>query len=116
MLFFLQIAASSGSISREASLIEVSPTQNFSKPPPVPAWPTVTSTSGFDPLNCSATAWVSGPTVLEPSTRIEPERPLTSEPPPLALLSSSLEPPHAATPTARTPQQEAARIDLRRIT
>jgi hypothetical protein len=114
-LFFLQIAASSGSISREASLIAVSPTQNFSKPPPVPAWPTVTSTSGFDAANCSATAWVSGPTVLEPSTRIEPESPLGPEPL-LALLSSSLEPPHAATPTARTPQQEAASIDLRRIT
>src|SRR4051812_4196743 len=113
--FFLQIAASSGSISREASLIAVSPTQNFSNPPPVPAWPTLTSTSEFDSLNFSATAWVSGPTVLEPSTRIEPDRAPALDPP-LAVAPSSLEPPHAATPMAIAPQQEKASIDLRVIT
>src|SRR5215217_8657076 len=114
MLCFLQIAASSGSIGREASLMSVSPTQNFSNPPPVPAWPTLISTSGFSPLNCSATAWVSGPTVLDPLILIEPERPLA--PPPLLAVLSSSELPHPATPRAITPQQEMASIDLRGIT
>src|SRR4051794_32063641 len=50
---FLQAATSSGSISRDASLMSVSPAQNFSKPPPVPDWPTVTSTPGFCVLNSS---------------------------------------------------------------
>src|SRR5215204_2300174 len=93
--------------------MSVSPTQNFSNPPPVPAWPTLISTSGFSPLNCSATAWVSGPTVLDPLILIEPERSLA--PPLLAVLSSS-ELPHPATPRAITPQQEMASIDLRGIT
>src|SRR5215217_2917533 len=95
--------------------MSVSPTQNFSNPPPVPAWPTLISTSGFSPLNCSATAWVSGPTVLDPLILIEPERPLA---PPLLLLAvlSSSELPHPATPRAITPQQEMASIDLRGIT
>ena len=51
--------------------MSVSPAQNFSKPPPVPEVPTVTLTSGFSAWNCSATASVSGATVLEPSMRID---------------------------------------------
>src|SRR5215211_1832625 len=94
--------------------MSVSPTQNFSNPPPVPACPTLISTSGLSPLNCSATAWVSGPTVLEPLMLIEPERPVALEPP-LAVVSSS-ELPHPATPMAITPQQEMASSDLRGIT
>ena len=75
--------------------MSVSPAQNFSKPPPVPAVPTVTLTPGFSAWNSSAIASVSGATVLEPSMRIVPER---SPPPPLppVVLSSLL--PHAATP------------------
>src|SRR5215207_7161962 len=75
--------------------MSVSPAQNFSKPPPVPEVPTVTLTSGFSALNCSAIASDSGPTVLEPSTRISPDR-LPPLPP-----SSSSSPPQAATPKAR---------------
>src|SRR5215204_3278935 len=64
MPFFSQASTSSGSIAREASEIEVSPAQNFSKPPPVPDVPTVTLTPGLADSNCSATASVSGATVL----------------------------------------------------
>ena len=46
---FLQIAASSSLIGREASEMSVSPAQNFSKPPPVPEMPTVTLTLGCSP-------------------------------------------------------------------
>ena len=60
--------------------MSVSPAQNFSKPPPVPDVPTVIFTSGFSPWNCSAAAWANGPTVLEPSIVMVPER---SPPPPL---------------------------------
>ena len=63
--------------------MSVSPAQNFSKPPPVPEVPTVTRTPGFSLWNSSATASVSGATVLEPSMRIVPER---SPPPPLPLV------------------------------
>ena len=81
---FLQASSSSGSIGRDASEMSVSPAQNFSKPPPVPEMPTVILTSGFSSRNSSAAASVSGPTVLEPSTLIEPERfelpPLLSSP------------------------------------
>ena len=48
--------------------MSISPAQNFSKPPPVPDSPTVILTSGFSCWNCSAAAWASGKTVLEPST------------------------------------------------
>src|SRR5215213_10572712 len=99
-----QAFSSSGSIGREASEISVSPAQNFSKPPPVPEVPTVTLASGFSALNSSAIASVSGPTVLDPSTRMSPER-LPEEVPSPSPLSSLL--PQAATPIARTP--EAAR-------
>src|SRR5215207_8316917 len=101
MPFCWQTLASSSSIGRDASEIWVSPAQNFSKPPPVPEVPTVTLTSGFSALNSSAIASVSGPTVLEPSTLIEPERPPGLSPPPPPSSSSS---PHAATPSARTPE------------
>ena len=55
-------------------MMSVSPAQNFSKPPPVPEMPTVILTSGFSSRNSSAAASVSGPTVLEPSIVIVPER------------------------------------------
>ena len=61
-------ARSDSLIGREASEMWVSPRQNFLKPPPVPEMPTVTRTSR--PLafwNSSATASVTGNTVLEPS-------------------------------------------------
>ena len=45
---------------REAVEMSVSPAQNFSKPPPVPDWPTVMRTSGFSSLNSSAAAWANG--------------------------------------------------------
>ena len=54
--------------------MSVSPAQNFSKPPPVPAVPTVIFTSGFSAWNASWAAWAKGATVLEPSIAIEPER------------------------------------------
>ena len=61
--------------------MSVSPAQNFSKPPPVPEVPTVIFTSGFSAWNSSAAAWANGPTVLEPSMRMSPER--SPPPPPL---------------------------------
>src|SRR5215218_10835627 len=104
MPFAWHAFVSSSSIGREASEMSVSPAQNFSNPPPVPEVPTVTLTSGFSALNSSAIASVSGPTVLEPSTRMSPDKLSGVLPEPPLSLSSS---PHAATPTARTP--EAAR-------
>src|SRR5215210_2866769 len=112
----LQAASSSDSIVRDASLMSVSPAQNFSNPPPVPAWPTEIWTSGFSSLNCSATASVSGPTVLEPSIRIDPERLLLPPPPELEppdpLSSSS---PHAVPPSASASAatSTAQRFELR---
>ena len=53
--------------------MSVSPAQNFSKPPPVPAVPTVIFTSGFSAWNASWAAWAKGATVLEPSMAMEPE-------------------------------------------
>ncbi len=64
-----------GRIGRDASLMSVSPWQNFSKPPPVPDVPTVTRTSGFSSWKSSAAASLSGATVLEPSILIVPLRP-----------------------------------------
>jgi hypothetical protein len=71
---FWQALTSSGSIGRDASEMSVSPAQNFSNPPPVPEMPTVILTSGFSSRNSSAAASVSGPTVLDPSTLMEPDR------------------------------------------
>ena len=61
--------------------MSVSPAQNFSNPPLVPAAPTVMLTSGFSSLNSSAAASANGCTVDEPSMVIEPERPLAVSPP-----------------------------------
>ena len=62
-----QSSISAAKIGRDALDISVSPRQNFLNPPPVPDTPTVT----FKPLlafwNSSATASVTGYTVLEPS-------------------------------------------------
>ena len=54
--------------------MSVSPAQNFSKPPPVPDWPTVIFTSGFSSLKSSAAAWANGKTVEEPSMAMLPFR------------------------------------------
>ncbi len=87
--------------------MSISPTQNFSKPPEVPASPTLILTFGLSSLNSSAAAWANGNTVLDPSTLMVPDRSLL--PPP----SSS--PPHAAIPMASRPQAEMASMDLREI-
>jgi hypothetical protein len=47
-------------IGRDAFETSVSPAQNFSKPPPVPDWPTEILTSGFSSLKSSAAAWAKG--------------------------------------------------------
>jgi hypothetical protein len=100
----LQIGTSSASsIGREASEMSVSPTQNFSKPPPVPEVPTVTWTSGFSCWKSSAAASLNGATVLEPSIRIAPERPEGVSPPLLAVAS----PPLSSSPQAATPKASA---------
>ena len=82
----LASAASLVLIGREASLISVSPAQNFLKPPPVPANATGTWTPGLASWNSSATAWVIGKTVLEPSIVTVPDRAA-----PLAALDGALE-------------------------
>ena len=64
---FLQASISVALIGREASLMSVSPRQNFWKPPPVPEMPTVTRTSWLAFWNSSATASLIGKTVLDPS-------------------------------------------------
>ena len=68
-----QASRSESLMGREASLIWVSPRQNFSKPPPVPEKATFTRTSETYP-NSSAIASAMGNTVEEPSMRISPER------------------------------------------
>src|SRR5687767_15369451 len=63
-----QPAISALRIGREAFEMSVSPRQNFLKPPPVPEMPTVTFTCCFFAFwKSSATASVTGNTVLEPS-------------------------------------------------
>ena len=109
----LHTFTSSGSIDREASEMSVSPAQNFSNPPLVPAAPTVMLTSEFSSLKSSAAASANGCTVLEPSIEIEPERPLAESP---SLLLSSSSPPHAATPKARTRPALTASNHFLRIT
>ena len=71
---FLQAAASSGLIGREASEMSVSPAQKRWNPPPVPATPTVMLTRGLVVAKRSAASCMSGPTVLEPSALIDPVR------------------------------------------
>src|SRR5690606_2619511 len=64
----LQAAISFSRMGREALAISISPRQNFLKPPPVPEMPTVTRTLPRLAIwNSSATASVTGNTVLEPS-------------------------------------------------
>src|SRR4051812_3593711 len=64
----LQSAISDLRIGREASEMSVSPRQNFLKPPPVPEMPTVTLMDCFLAFwKSSATASVTGYTVLDPS-------------------------------------------------
>ncbi len=87
--------------------MSISPTQNFSKPPEVPASPTLILTFGLSALNSSAAACANGNTVLEPSTLMVPER---------SLLPPSSSPPHAEKPMASRPQADMARMDLREIT
>ena len=59
--FFSQSGtSSSSSIGREAVEISVSPAQNFSKPPPVPDWPTVICTPDCSSLKSSAAACANG--------------------------------------------------------
>ena len=65
---FWQASISAGRIGRDASLMSVSPRQNFWNPPPVPEIPTVTRMLGLAFWNSSATASLMGKTVLEPST------------------------------------------------
>ena len=77
-------------MGREASEMSVSPLQNFSKPPPVPETPTVTRTSGATERNSSATASVTGKTVLEPSIATLPDSDS-----PLPVVSPPSSPPHA---------------------
>ena len=72
MLFSSQSATSLSFIALDAFDIAVSPGQNFLKPPPVPETPTEIFTSGFKIVNSSATAWVIGKTVEEPSINISP--------------------------------------------
>ena len=48
--------------------MSVSPRQNFWKPPPVPEMPTVTRTAALAFWNSSATASLTGKTVLDPSS------------------------------------------------
>ena len=76
-------ASSSSLIGREAFEMSVSPRQKRSKPPPVPETPTVTCTPLFSCWKRSAAAVVYGPTVLEPSASIRPDRSL---PPPAAVV------------------------------
>ena len=74
MLFSSQTLASLSLIGLDALLILVSPLENFLNPPPVPETPTVTRTLGSTALNSSATASVTGYTVLEPSILISPDK------------------------------------------
>ena len=65
---FAHASVSVALIGREASLMSVSARQNFWKPPPVPEMPTVTRTPGLAFWNSSATASLTGKTVLDPSS------------------------------------------------
>jgi hypothetical protein len=74
-----QVAASSSSIVLEASEMSVWPSQNSSKPSPVPGPSTAMSTLLFSPVKASAASDVIGSTVDDPEMLIEPE----TSPPPL---------------------------------
>src|SRR3989304_736947 len=73
MLLLAQRLFSESAIDLDASLMSVSPAQNFLKPPPVPLIPTVTLTLGYFFWNSSPTASLMGNTVLEPSALTVPE-------------------------------------------
>jgi hypothetical protein len=73
--------------------MSISPAQNFSNPPLVPAAPTVTFTSGFSSANSSAAASANGCTVLEPSIEISPERSPAPPPPPSSSSPQAMSPP-----------------------
>src|SRR3712207_9154882 len=114
---FLQRSISSCSIGREALEMSVCPWQNFSNPPPVPAVPTETLTSGDSSRKTSPAEEVSGSTVEEPSTTTSPDAlvpPLDSP----SLDAPLLWPPQAARPAPRTRTAGAARAgrSLRVIT
>ena len=64
--------ASLSLMGRDASLMSISPAVNRLNPPPVPDTPTLTRTSGWTLRNSSATASLTGKTVLEPSISIVP--------------------------------------------
>ncbi len=105
MPFFLHAAASSSLIGRDASLMSVSPAQNFSKPPPVPEVPTTTFTPEFCSWKPSAAASDSGATVLDPSIWMVPAR---FGPLPEVLPVPASEPPQPASARAM-PVAAAAR-------
>jgi len=72
-------------IGRLALLKSVSPTQKkFAKPPPDPVELMSIETSGFASEKSSATAVISGKTVLDPAMLIDPESPASA----LSLASS----------------------------
>src|SRR5688500_12499964 len=66
----LHACSPAGRIGRDASLMSVSPRQNFWNPPPVPDCPTVTRALLPAFRNSSATASLRTKTVLDPSTLI----------------------------------------------
>ena len=73
--FVWQLAASSSSIAREASVASQSPAsalQNNSKPSPVPGPSIRTEASGLSSANSSATSDEIGSTVEEPVTFTSP--------------------------------------------
>ncbi len=110
-----QSFASSSSIWREAFERSVSPRQKRSKPPPVPETPTVTWTPEFAFWKRSAAAVAKGPTVLEPSAWIRPDRSL---PPPEEVVvvpeasSSSPRPPPQPARSASSPSRAAILISF----
>ena len=67
-------SASESLMGLDALEMSVSPTVKRLKPPPVPETATLTWTSGCSLRNSSATAWVTGKTVEEPSIWIVPLR------------------------------------------
>jgi hypothetical protein len=118
--FCSQIGASSSSLmGRDASEMSVSPAQNFSKPPPVPDWPTVIFTSGCSLWKPSAAAWANGKTVLEPSMAMVPDSSCdelascvsaVAPDAAVALPPPSSSSPQAAAPNASAPAHATARI------
>ena len=103
----MQAAASSSLIGREAFERSVSPRQKRSKPPPVPETPTVTCTPLFCCWKRSAAAVVYGPTVLEPSASIRPERSLPPAEVVVPLVSSLSSPPQPAASEGDQAEQTA---------